>query len=167
MFMADWFQKTVQNIGPIARYNEKEEQRRIEENKSTLDKVLDTAGDIAGGISNNYNWAKNTLSEYVPESIQKTIAPFGDMSPIGLLFSGLTGANEVEHAMQQTYAPTAAEYNYNAGKGAISGASGVVGGIADIFGAEGTGNELNAITKLNQRDKEYSGTDNILSLDYK
>ena len=166
MFMADWFQKTVQNIGPIARYNEKEEQRRIEENKSTLDKVLDTAGDIAGGISNNYNWAKNTLSEYVPESIQKTIAPFGDMSPIGLLFSGLTGANEVEHAMQQTYAPTAAEYNYNAGKGAISGASGVVGGIADIFGAEGTGNELNAITKLNQRDKEYSGTDNILSLDY-
>lgn len=166
MFMADWFQKTVQNIGPIARYNEKEEQRRIEENKSTLDKVLDTAGDIAGGISNNYNWAKNTLGEYVPESIQKTIAPFGDMSPIGLLFSGLTGANEVEHAMQQTYAPTAAEYNYNAGKGAISGASGVVGGIADIFGAEGTGNELNAITKLNQRDKEYSGTDNILSLDY-
>lgn len=164
--MADWFQRTVQNIGPIARYNEEEEQRRIEENKSTLDKVFDTAGEIAGGISNNYNWAKNTLSEYIPEDIQKTIAPFGDTSPIGLLFSGLTGANEVEHAMQQTYAPTAAEYNYSAGKGAIGGASGVVGGIADIFGAEGTGNELNAITNLNQRDKEYSGASNILSLDY-
>ena len=164
--MADWFQRTVQNIGPIARYNEEEEQRRIEENKSTLDKVFDTAGEIAGGISNNYNWAKNTLSEYIPEDIQKTIAPFGDTSPISLLFTGLTGANEVEHAMQQTYAPTAAEYNYNAGKGAISGAGGVVGGIADIFGAEGTGNELNAITNLNQRDKEYSGANNILSLDY-
>ena len=53
--MADWFQRTVQNIGPIARYNEEEEQRHIEENKSTLDKVLDTAGNIASGISNNYN----------------------------------------------------------------------------------------------------------------
>lgn len=85
---------------------------------------------------------------------------------MALLFAGLSGANELEHNMEKTYAPTAAEYNYNFGKGAVSGASSVSGGIADIFGAEKTGNEFNAVTNLNKRDKEYSGADNILSLDY-
>ena len=164
--MSDYLNRFIKATGPAGVYNEEEEQKRIEENKSTLDKVLDTAGDVAGGISNNIDWATNTIGSYIPEDIKKTVMPFGNASPIGLLLSGLSGANEVEHAMQQTYAPTAAEYNYSAGKGAISGASGVVGGIADIFGAEGTGNELNAITNLNRRNKEYSGANNILSLDY-
>lgn len=163
--MADWFQKMVQNNGPIATYNEEEEQKRIEANKSTWDKISDTAGDIAGGISNNIDWATNTIGSYIPDDIKKTVMPFGNTSPIGLLLSGLSGANEVEHAMQQTYAPTAAEYNYNAGKAFTSGAANVYGGIADLVGAEQTGNELNAIADMNKRDKDYSGSD-ILSLDY-
>ena len=137
--MADWFQKMVQNNGPIATYNEEEEQKRIEANKSTWDKISDTAGDIAGGISNNIDWATNTIGSYIPDDIKKTVMPFGNTSPIGLLLSGLSGANEVEHAMQQTYAPTAAEYNYNAGKAFTSGAANVYGGIADLVCADVTG----------------------------
>lgn len=164
--MSKFLQNFIKATGPAGTYNAEEEKRRQEENESTLDKVIDTAGDIASGISNNYNWVKNTLSENLPEGVQNTLAPFGDTSPLALLFAGLSGANELEHNMEKTYAPTAAEYNYNFGKGAVSGASSVAGGIADIFGAEKTGNELNAISKLNKRDKEYSGADNILSLDY-
>lgn len=164
--MSKFLQKFINATGPVGTYNEEEEKKRQEENESTLDKVIDTAGDIASGISNNYNWVKNTLSENLPEGVQNTLAPFGDTSPLALLFAGLSGANELEHNMEKTYAPTAAEYNYNFGKGAVSGASSVSGGIADIFGAEKTGNEFNAVTNLNKRDKEYSGADNILSLDY-
>lgn len=192
--MSKFLQNFIKATGPVGTYNEEEEKKRQEENESTLDKVIDTAGDIASGISNNaeyvangisnnYDWVANNISdtynEYIPQKLKDTVAgleramPFGELkhlginqSPISLLFSGLAGANEVEHAMQQTYAPTAAEYNYNFGKGAVSGASSVAGGIADIFGAEKTGNELNAISKLNKRDREYSGADNILSLDY-
>lgn len=192
--MSKFLQKFIKATGPVGTYNAEEEKRRQEENESTLDKIFDTAGDIASGISNNaeyvangisnnYDWVANNISdtynEYIPQKLKDTVAgleramPFGELkhlginqSPISLLFSGLAGANEVEHAMQQTYAPTAAEYNYNFGKGAVSGASSVAGGIADIFGAEKTGNELNAISKLNKRDREYSGADNILSLDY-
>ena len=192
--MSKFLQNFIKATGPAGTYNAEEEKRRQEENASTLDKVFDTAGDIASGISNNaeyvangisnnYDWVANNISdtynEYIPQKLKDTVAgleramPFGELkhlginqSPISLLFSGLAGANEAEHAMQQTYAPTAAEYNYNFGKGAVSGASSVAGGIADIFGAEKTGNELNAISKLNKRDKEYSGADNILSLDY-
>lgn len=192
--MSKFLQKFINATGPVGTYNEEEKKKRQEENESTLDKVIDTAGDIASGISNNaeyvangisnnYDWVANNISdtynEYIPQKLKDTVAgleramPFGELkhlginqSPISLLFSGLAGTNEVEHAMQQTYAPTAAEYNYNFGKGAVSGASSVAGGIADIFGAEKTGNELNAISKLNKRDREYSGADNILSLDY-
>lgn len=164
--MSKFLQNFINATGAASVYNEEEEKKRQEENKSTLDKVLDTAGDVASGIYNNYNWAKNTLSENLPEGVQNTLAPFGDASPLTLLFAGLSGANELEHNMVKTYAPTAAEYIYNFGKGAVSGASSVVGGIADIFGAEGTGNELNAISNLNKRNTEYSGADNILSLDY-
>lgn len=164
--MSKFLQNFIKATGPVGIYNAEEEKRRQEENASTLDKVFDTAGDIASGISNNYNWVKNTLSENLPEGVQNTLAPFGDTSPLALLFAGLSGANELEHNMEKTYAPTAAEYNYNFGKGAVSGASSVSGGIADIFGAEKTGNEFNAVTNLNKRDKEYSGADNILSLDY-
>lgn len=164
--MSKFLQNFIKATGPVGTYNEEEEKKRQEENESTLDKVIDTAGDIASGISNNYNWVKNTLSENLPEGVQNTLAPFGDTSPLALLFAGLSGANELEHNMEKTYAPTAAEYNYNFGKGAVSGASSVSGGIADIFGAEKTGNEFNAVTNLNKRDKEYSGADNILSLDY-
>lgn len=164
--MSKFLQKFINATGPVGTYNAEEEKKRQEENESTLDKVFDTAGDIASGISNNYNWVKNTLSENLPEGVQNTLAPFGDASPLALLFAGLSGANELEHNMEKTYAPTAAEYNYNFGKGAVSGASSVSGGIADIFGAEKTGNEFNAVTNLNKRDKEYSGADNILSLDY-
>lgn len=164
--MSKFLQNFINATGAASVYNEEEEKKRQEENKSTLDKVLDTAGDVASGIYNNYNWAKNTLSENLPEGVQNTLAPFGDASPLTLLFAGLSGANELEHNMEKTYAPTAAEYNYNFGKGAVSGASSVAGGIADIFGAEGTGNELNAISNLNKRNTEYSGADNILSLDY-
>lgn len=192
--MSKFLQKFIKATGPVGTYNAEEEKRRQEENESTLDKIFDTAGDIASGISNNaeyvangisnnYDWVANNISdtynEYIPQKLKDTVAgleramPFGELkhlginqSPISLLFSGLAGANEAEHAMQQTYAPTAAEYNYNFGKGAVSGASSVAGGIADIFGAEKTGNELNAISKLNKRDREYSGADNILSLDY-
>lgn len=164
--MSKFLQNFIKATGPVGTYNAEEEKRRQEENASTLDKVMDTAGDIASGISNNYNWVKNTLSENLPEGVQNTLAPFGDTSPLALLFAGLSGANELEHNMEKTYAPTAAEYNYNFGKGAVSGASSVSGGIADIFGAEKTGNEFNAVTNLNKRDKEYSGADNILSLDY-
>jgi N12 class adenine-specific DNA methylase len=192
--MSKFLQNFIKATGPVGTYNAEEEKRRQEENESTLDKIFDTAGDIASGISNNaeyvangisnnYDWVANNISdtynEYIPQKLKDTVAgleramPFGELkhlginqSPISLLFSGLAGANEVEHAMQQTYAPTAAEYNYNFGKGAVSGASSVAGGIADIFGAEKTGNELNAISKLNKRDREYSGADNILSLDY-
>lgn len=164
--MSKFLQNFIKATGPAGTYNAEEEKRRQEENESTLDKVIDTAGDIASGISNNYNWVKNTLSENLPEGVQNTLAPFGDTSPLALLFAGLSGANELEHNMEKTYAPTAAEYNYNFGKGAVSGASSVSGGIADIFGAEKTGNEFNAVTNLNKRDKEYSGADNILSLDY-
>lgn len=192
--MSKFLQKFINATGPVGTYNAEEEKKRQEENESTLDKIFDTAGDIASGISNNaeyvangisnnYDWVANNISdtynEYIPQKLKDTVAgleramPFGELkhlginqSPISLLFSGLAGANEVEHAMQQTYAPTAAEYNYNFGKGAVSGASSVAGGIADIFGAEKTGNELNAISKLNKRDREYSGADNILSLDY-
>lgn len=164
--MSKFLQNFIKATGPVGTYNAEEEKRRQEENASTLDKVFDTAGDIASGISNNYNWVKNTLSENLPEGVQNTLAPFGDTSPLALLFAGLSGANELEHNMEKTYAPTAAEYNYNFGKGAVSGASSVSGGIADIFGAEKTGNEFNAVTNLNKRDKEYSGADNILSLDY-
>lgn len=164
--MSKFLQKFINATGPVGTYNEEEEKKRQEENESTLDKVIDTACDIASGISNNYNWVKNTLSENLPEGVQNTLAPFGDTSPLALLFAGLSGANELEHNMEKTYAPTAAEYNYNFGKGAVSGASSVAGGLADIFGAEKTGNEFNAVTNLNKRDKEYSGADNILSLDY-
>ena len=192
--MSKFLQKFINATGPVGTYNAEEEKKRQEENESTLDKIFDTAGDIASGISNNaeyvangisnnYDWVANNISdtynEYIPQKLKDTVAgleramPFGELkhlginqSPISLLFSELAGANEVEHAMQQTYAPTAAEYNYNFGKGAVSGASSVAGGIADIFGAEKTGNELNAISKLNKRDREYSGADNILSLDY-
>lgn len=164
--MSKFLQNFIKATGPAGMYNEEEEKRRQEENESTLDKVFNTAGDIASGISNNYNWVKNTLSENLPEGVQNTLAPFGDASPLALLFAGLSGANELEHNMEKTYAPTAAEYNYNFGKGAVSGASSVAGGIADIFGAEKTGNEFNAITNLNKRNNEYSGADNILSLDY-
>lgn len=164
--MSKFLQNFIKATGPVGTYNAEEEKKRQEENASTLDKVIDTAGDIASGISNNYNWVKNTLSENLPEGVQNTLAPFGDTSPLALLFAGLSGANELEHNMEKTYAPTAAEYNYNFGKGAVSGASSVSGGIADIFGAEKTGNEFNAVTNLNKRDKEYSGADNILSLDY-
>ncbi len=164
--MSKFLQNFIKATGPAGTYNAEEEKRRQEENESTLDKVIDTAGDISSGISNNYNWVKNTLSENLPEGVQNTLAPFGDTSPLALLFAGLSGANELEHNMEKTYAPTAAEYNYNFGKGAVSGASSVSGGIADIFGAEKTGNEFNAVTNLNKRDKEYSGADNILSLDY-
>ncbi|WP_440338357.1 D-Ala-D-Ala carboxypeptidase family metallohydrolase [Megamonas funiformis] len=192
--MSKFLQNFIKATGPVGTYNAEEEKRRQEENESTLDKIFDTAGDIASGISNNaeyvangisnnYDWVTNNISdtynEYIPQKLKDTVAgleramPFGELkhlginqSPISLLFSGLAGANEAEHAMQQTYAPTAAEYNYNFGKGAVSGASSVAGGIADIFGAEKTGNELNAISKLNKRDREYSGADNILSLDY-
>lgn len=164
--MSKFLQNFIKATGPVGTYNAEEEKRRQEENESTLDKVFDTAGDIASGISNNYNWVKNTLSENLPEGVQNTLAPFGDTSPLALLFAGLSGANELEHNMEKTYAPTAAEYNYNFGKSAVSGASSVSGGIADIFGAEKAGNEFNAVTNLNKRDKEYSGADNILSLDY-
>ena len=164
--MSKFLQNFIKTTGPAGIYNEEEEKKRQEENESTLDKVFDTTGDIASGISNNYNWIKNTLSENLPEGVQNTLAPFGDTSPLALLFAGLAGSNELEHNMEKTYAPTAAEYNYNFGKGAVSGASSVAGGIADIFGAEKTGNEFNAITNLNKRDNEYSGADNILSLDY-
>lgn len=164
--MSKFLQNFIKATGPVGTYNAEEEKRRQEENESTLDKVIDTAGDIASGISNNYNWVKNTLSENLPEGVQNTLAPFGDTSPLALLFAGLSGANELEHNMEKTYAPTAAEYNYNFGKSAVSGASSVSGGIADIFGAEKAGNEFNAISNLNKRDREYSGVDNILSLDY-
>lgn len=164
--MSKFLQNFIKATGPAGTYNAEEEKRRQEENESTLDKVFDTAGDIASGISNNYNWVKNTLSENLPEGVQNTLAPFGDTSPLALLFAGLSGANELEHNMEKTYAPTAAEYNYNFGKSAVSGASSVSGGIADIFGAEKAGNEFNAVTNLNKRDREYSGVDNILSLDY-
>lgn len=164
--MSKFLQNFIKATGPVGTYNAEEEKRRQEENESTLDKVIDTAGDIASGISNNYNWVKNTLSENLPEGVQNTLAPFGDTSPLALLFAGLSGANELEHNMEKTYAPTAAEYNYNFGKSAVSGASSVSGGIADIFGAEKAGNEFNAVTNLNKRDREYSGVDNILSLDY-
>lgn len=192
--MSKFLQNFIKATGPVGTYNEEEEKRRQEENESTLDKIFDTAGDIASGISNNaeyvangisnnYDWVANNISdtynEYIPQKLKDTVAgleraiPFGELkhleinqSPISLLFSGLAGANEAEHNMEKTYAPTAAEYNYNFGKGAVSGASSVAGGIADIFGAEKTGNELNAISKLNKRDREYSGADNILSLDY-
>lgn len=164
--MSKFLQNFIKATGPVGTYNAEEEKRRQEENESTLDKVIDTAGDIASGISNNYNWVKNTLSENLPEGVQNTLAPFGDTSPLALLFAGLSGANELEHNMEKTYAPTAAEYNYNFGKSAVSGASSVAGGIADIFGSEKAGNEFNAISNLNKRDREYSGVDNILSLDY-
>lgn len=78
--MSKFLQNFIKATGPVGTYNEEEEKKRQEENESTLDKVIDTAGDIASGISNNaeyvangisnnYDWVANNISDTYNENI--------------------------------------------------------------------------------------------------